>query len=231
MSYPAGTNYADGINALRVPYFSNPNINFEGQPTGDAARADAARSLREIKHVITSYSDRIPNLTAAPGIVDISNLTDIDVMLRWSAVANAASYNLYFREINTAAWSNPAATNINATRINLSGSFFSPGTTYEFYVAAVNGCGDEARNQTQTFTTLPSVGTNLYQSETDSHISIYPNPTDGIVNISQEGNIKLYTMQGLLLQESFGNRIDLSDYPQGIYLLHVGNRVVKVLRK
>ena len=49
--------YEDDIARYNVPYFSNPNVYHQGQPTGNATYADAARSLREIKHVIAYYSE------------------------------------------------------------------------------------------------------------------------------------------------------------------------------
>ena len=60
---------------------------------------------------------------------------------------------------------------------------------------------------------------------------IYPNPTNGKVYIETESAIKVYDAQGTLLQETFGNQVDLSAYPQGVYLLQVNDgrwsRVVK----
>ena len=53
MGYTTG--YPDGQKRTYVPYFSNPNVSYMGAATGDAARADAARSLRELKHIIAYY--------------------------------------------------------------------------------------------------------------------------------------------------------------------------------
>jgi hypothetical protein len=47
--------FADGITHTRVPYFSNPSINYLGLPTGDAVDGDNARTLREIKSVVAAY--------------------------------------------------------------------------------------------------------------------------------------------------------------------------------
>ncbi len=62
-------------------------------------------------------------------------------------------------------------------------------------------------------------------------LSIYPNPTSGVVNISQEAEIKVYSLQGALLQETFGNQIDLSVYPKGVYILQLNGEIVKVIKK
>ncbi len=55
MSYAGGQFYADGQNATQVPYFSNPNVTYQGGMTGNPQFADNARTLLEIKHVIANY--------------------------------------------------------------------------------------------------------------------------------------------------------------------------------
>ncbi len=55
MSYAGGQFYADGQNATQVPYFSNPNVTYQGGMTGNPLFADNARTLLEIKHVIANY--------------------------------------------------------------------------------------------------------------------------------------------------------------------------------
>ncbi len=75
--------------------------------------------------------------------------------------------------------------------------------------------------------------TGIYQPETSqaNSLAVYPNPTTGIVNISQNAEIKVYSPQGILLQELFGNQVDLSAYPAGTYLLQIDEQSVKVLKK
>ena len=61
---------------------------------------------------------------------------------------------------------------------------------------------------------------------------IYPNPTIGKVYIEMEGEIKVYDAQGTFLQETFGNQVDLSAYPQGVYFLQVnGGRWIKMVKR
>ncbi len=55
MTYGQGQFFDDGITHQRVPYFSNPDVMHEGVPTGDATKGDNARTLREVKHVISYY--------------------------------------------------------------------------------------------------------------------------------------------------------------------------------
>lgn len=63
MTYGDGKYFADGINATTVPYFSNPNIQYQGDPTGDAVDGDNARTIRQMKSVIASYRHGCNNCT------------------------------------------------------------------------------------------------------------------------------------------------------------------------
>jgi len=73
-------------------------------------------------------------------------------------------------------------------------------------------------------------GTSIRSLEV-ANVQIYPNPTAGIVNISTASEIKLYSLQGALLYETFGTQVDLSAYPKGVYQLHINGDVVRVVRK
>lgn len=55
MTYTHGSYFEDGITHTEVPYFSNPDIFYQGIPTGHPFDGDNARTLREIKHVIAAY--------------------------------------------------------------------------------------------------------------------------------------------------------------------------------
>ncbi len=55
MTYKSGEYFNDGIDTYRIPYFSNPNIDYNGISIGDPDKADNARTLRETKHTIADY--------------------------------------------------------------------------------------------------------------------------------------------------------------------------------
>ncbi|MDR2773282.1 MAG: T9SS type A sorting domain-containing protein [Tannerella sp.] len=59
----------------------------------------------------------------------------------------------------------------------------------------------------------------------------YPNPTSGIVFFGAESDVKVYDMRGLLLQNVVGDRLDLSAYPQGLYLFRINETFAKVVKK
>jgi GNAT superfamily N-acetyltransferase len=52
MTYEAADAFADDIPSIRIAYFSNPLISYEGKPTGHPVDGDNARTIREMKAVI-----------------------------------------------------------------------------------------------------------------------------------------------------------------------------------
>ena len=72
---------------------------------------------------------------------------------------------------------------------------------------------------------------NISQPKATGNLVVYPNPTTGIVNIGQQAEIKVYSLQGALLQETFGTQVNLSAYPQGVYQLQINGETVKVVKK
>lgn len=78
--------------------------------------------------------------------------------------------------------------------------------------------------------------------ETDNTISIYPNPSNGIVNVSGDFNLKsiqLFDMQGRLLQTNIVNEnnttIDITTQSVGVYFIRVvsdkGMKVEKLVKQ
>ncbi|MCL4207616.1 MAG: VCBS repeat-containing protein, partial [Pirellulaceae bacterium] len=57
MTYESGTYFPDGRTHSRIPYFSDPNITYQGQPIGHAVDGDNARTLREVRYYAAQYRD------------------------------------------------------------------------------------------------------------------------------------------------------------------------------
>ncbi|GAP71509.1 hypothetical protein SAMD00024442_13_37 [Candidatus Symbiothrix dinenymphae] len=66
-------------------------------------------------------------------------------------------------------------------------------------------------------------------------LPVYPNPTTGVVYIDNGVEThyatSLHTLNGELLLRTNESRIDLSGYPNGIYLLQSGGKTVKIVKK
>ncbi len=61
--------------------------------------------------------------------------------------------------------------------------------------------------------------------------NIYPNPTTGLVYTETESAIKVYNLQGTLLYEIFDTQVDLSNHPNGIYLLQTDGKMAKIVKQ
>lgn len=74
------------------------------------------------------------------------------------------------------------------------------------------------------------------KNQYEPHLSFYPNPTTGIVNISgleiEEIQLNVYNITGVLIWSEVINsnhsQINLSDCKQGIYLLRYGNSTERI---
>jgi surface protein len=75
MGYDAGWYYPDGNSTIQVPYFSDPDILFQGYPVGNLADGNNARTVREIKHVIADYRERIYRNTPTVYTVSVHDIT------------------------------------------------------------------------------------------------------------------------------------------------------------
>lgn len=63
MTYDSGSYFSDGATHTRVPYFSNPSILYKGVEIGNATNADNARTIRQVKTVISNYRNGKSNQT------------------------------------------------------------------------------------------------------------------------------------------------------------------------
>lgn len=66
--------------------------------------------------------------------------------------------------------------------------------------------------------------------------TVFPNPVKDILyikqhNINEKPLVKLYDLQGKLIQETTENSINMSDYASGIYILHVNGEKTKVIKE
>ena len=64
-------------------------------------------------------------------------------------------------------------------------------------------------------------------------IIVYPNPTQDILMIqgAESQMLRVYNLQGSLLQTQRGNQISVSHLPVGTYLLQIGTQVVRFIKK
>lgn len=82
---------------------------------------------------------------------------------------------------------------------------------------------------TETITPDPGVGI----EEWETNLRIYPNPTNGITFFNTTlDQMRLYSADGkLILNQQNCNSIDLSELPNGIYLLSIQKNLIQIQRK
>lgn len=89
-------------------------------------------------------------------------------------------------------------------------------TIYYSYTTA-NGCQDVAESKIY----VRRSGNAVEESLEDS-FAIYPNPTNGIVLFSNPCSVDIFSTVSLIRREnSFVERIDISDLPNGVYILRL----------
>ncbi|MDR1679051.1 MAG: T9SS type A sorting domain-containing protein [Prevotellaceae bacterium] len=77
----------------------------------------------------------------------------------------------------------------------------------------------------------------IYQPQGDvaATVTVYPNPSTGMLYIKTADGVtpvlKLYSLQGAKLFETQSNEMNLSAYPQGLYLLKVNGETMKIMKQ
>jgi len=63
-------------------------------------------------------------------------------------------------------------------------------------------------------------------------IIVYPNPTQDVLMIQgiESQTLRIYNLQGSLLQTEWGDQISVSNLPDGTYLLQIGTQVVRFIK-
>jgi hypothetical protein len=156
-----------------TPYFSNPNTYYQGHPTGVADVADNTKVFRKTKQQVAFYSDRIDNFPDIPTNITVSNPNENGATFSWKAANNAVKYRIC-SPIGGGSyryWETPST--IGTIRHDM----FSPCNTYEFWIMAINNCGDGVSSQIMTFTTacpVRSSDANLSSLLLSSNVKLTP---------------------------------------------------------
>jgi hypothetical protein len=72
----------------------------------------------------------------------------------------------------------------------------------------------------------------LKKEEINDRLRIFPNPVKDRLNFSENGDVKIYSLDGIMLKDLHHVKsLDLSDLPRGMYLLHLETGSGRVKRK
>ena len=77
-----------------------------------------------------------------------------------------------------------------------------------------------------------SIPTDLENVENGT-IIVYPNPTQDVLYIQgiEAQTLRVYNMQGSMLQTTEGTQVSVSHLPTGTYLLQIGTQVVRFIKQ
>ena len=127
---------------------------------------------------------------------------------------------------------------VNYTRFDIPILYFDSisGDSIEVYVVAGNNDFPVPGNIMKLDALeLNYVNTTDFSEKIISNLSVFPNPTNDIINVELENcngeiNLDLYDLSGKLLHSTNKKSIDIQEYTKGIYILKVayGDRVQKV---
>jgi len=177
-------------------------------------------------------TEKTVNPCPTPTAIVIEEIAAESVQLSWTPSADEnqweVAYGMPGFDPETA--ENVLIVNIpEATLENL-----APETDYIVYVRAI--CEEENHSDWSASVSFTTKELSV-ENQQMKNLSIYPNPTTGVLNISGEINLKsyqLYDLQGRLIQaaELTQPQIDLSKIEKGLYFLQIENQqgIVKNLK-
>ncbi len=84
-----------------------------------------------------------------------------------------------------------------------------------------------------TFSNTPPVPTSTDEAQPGTVI-VYPNPTHEMLcvqGVPDDITLRVYSTTGQLLATAHGTQIDVSQLPQGTYLLQLGTQVIRFIKE
>lgn len=156
----------------RVNYFSNPNITFNGLPTGvpstDALPCDNTQSLNRTAHTVAAFRGAVATLPSAPTGLGAAAVSGTRVDLTWTD--NAANETGYQVLRSTAGGAFASVAELAPNAASYSDTTVSGGVTYAYQVVAFGWAGSSAPSSTATVTTpiAPAAPTGLSASAAGS---------------------------------------------------------------
>ncbi|MDP5157925.1 MAG: PQQ-dependent sugar dehydrogenase [Flaviramulus sp.] len=200
---------AGGITANRIAKWSKTGNNWSTLGNG-------------LSNIVNSLIHDGTNLYAAGAFdnanIDLTNSIIVNNIAQWNDING-------WRAIGT-------NTNVGVdVKINtMSFASDSDGFDRIFVGGNFNNAGSISANNTAQWSS-PNL-LSLSENTKNKKISIYPNPTTGIVNLSKEQEWSLYNIHGKIIKTGKSNVLTVSSYPSGIYFLKIKNSsTLKIIKK
>lgn len=131
--------------APRIPYFSTPNLQYNGIPLGIAYETNAATSCDNVRCInataatVAAFRTTAAPVPLAPSAITVTPISSGQVNLSWIDNATNETGIRVYRSLDQATWVQLA--DLPANTIAFSDVTVSAGTNYYFKVAAYNSAG------------------------------------------------------------------------------------------
>jgi hypothetical protein len=138
----------------RIPYFSNPNVFYNGQSTGVANYQDTARSMNGTSATVASFrssTTTTPTVPTAPTSLAATTQSSSSIVLTWADKSNNETGFKVQHSPDGVNWSEIASLGSNVTSFTNTG--LKAGTKYSYRVYAYNSVGNSAFSNTASATT------------------------------------------------------------------------------
>lgn len=168
---------------------------------------------------------------ASPGDIFDLSLEETDcqvVSLTWSDMEAEDGYRIRRKITGEATYTNIMDVGRNVT--SYTDSDLDPHTDYTYMVRPLVEGKAVAISNTPEIQTGSCVITSV-RNFGDTHLKVFPNPTNSYLNLSQNATWQLQAPGGMIVREGKGNRADISDLQPGVYFLiseYGVKRIVKV---
>jgi PKD repeat protein len=157
------TTCANGGFCTRIPYFSNPNVLYNGTPTGidhnvdPANSAENAQTKNNNETIIANWRPAAETeAPLAPGNLNLVAVSASQIDIAWTDNAdNEEGFYVERSPNGVDTWTEIAALTANTTSHSDNG--LAESTTYFYRVRAYNGVGNSLYSNTDSATTLASV--------------------------------------------------------------------------
>ena len=177
---------------------------------------------------IVFSSDPTPR---APSVT-ISGITPANPSVAKGATLQlTANVSTTYGADSTVAWS--VSGGVNMTGITAAGLLsVAAGETAATLTVTATSAYDSTQSASTTVT-VTAAATAVEKTPGALALTAYPNPTGGVVYVENEANseVELYSVGGELLLRTAGSAVDLSAFPSGVYLVKIGEKAAKVVKK
>ncbi len=198
---------------------------------------EATSFFGEIEDYCISLATDVSGPCNSPTQIITTAISDTSVVVDWSAVPDAASYQLRYR-IPVGEWIVYTNQN-NFNQIN----HLEPCFEYEYQVRTICSSGFSSYSDPDYFST--SCVTDLSESANNElQMLVFPNPFEDVLRIQlnnkrdEDLTIKVYDVMGTLVKQIHNNllsnqeliSLDLGSLESGVYFLEIEDEVLKVVK-